>query len=253
VALDRIARRRRTAEKNHPSGIGTLAYILIPPLRLGVKYRFWGTPLPETGPVVIAANHFSHIDPFVIGAATWLLGRAPRFMAKASLFRVPIVGFALKHAGQVPVERSSAAGRAIVAARIVAEQDRCLVVYPEGSLTRDPDLWPMRGKTGAVRIALEGDIPLIPMVHWGTQTLMARGSHSISFFPRNTVDIAVGEPVDLSAYRDKPLTSELLRAATSDVMQAMTDLLAELRHETAPAERWDPVAHGQTETGSFRG
>ena len=65
-----------------------------------------------------------------------------------------------------------------------------VVVYPEGTLTRDPDLWPMRGKTGAVRIALEHDIPIIPAAHWGTQALLPRYGKKLSLFPRKTIDVA---------------------------------------------------------------
>ena len=85
-----------------------------------------------------------------------------------------------------------------------------VVVYPEGSLTREPDLWPMRGKTGAVRIALERDIPIIPAAHWGTQALLARYGKKLSLFPRKTIDVAIGEPLDLSAYRGKPLDQATL-------------------------------------------
>jgi 1-acyl-sn-glycerol-3-phosphate acyltransferase len=126
-------------------------------------------------------------------------------------------------------------------------------VYPEGTLTRDPDTWPMRGKTGAARMALEHGIPVIPMAQWGAQQILPRYSKKVSLFPRKTVTMKFGDPVDLSAYRGKPIDSGTLAAATNDIMQAITALLEDLRHEKAPAERWNPAAHDQTETGRFEG
>ena len=206
--------------------------------------------MPQSGAFVLAPNHYSEIDPLVIGAGVWKLGRAPRFLAKASLFKNPVLGWLLRTSGQIPVERAgSKSHRALRAAEELVEKGRMVVVYPEGSLTRDPDLWPMRGKTGAVRIALERDIPIIPAAHWGTQELMPRYGKKIHPFPRKTIDVIVGEPLDLSAYRGAPLTQSALLEATGELMDAIAELLAELRGEPAPAERWDPTQHGQKETG----
>ena len=206
--------------------------------------------MPQSGAFVLAPNHYSEIDPLVIGAGVWKLGRAPRFLAKASLFKNPVLGWLLRTSGQIPVERAgSKSHRALRAAEELVEKGRMVVVYPEGSLTRDPDLWPMRGKTGAVRIALERDIPIIPAAHWGTQELMPRYGKKIHPFPRKTIDVIIGEPLDLSAYRGKPLTQSNLLEATGELMDAVAELLAELRGEPAPAARWDPTQHGQKETG----
>jgi len=225
--------------------------LVLPILSLAVKYRFHHRErMPQAGAFVLAPNHYSEIDPVVIGAASWKLGRAPRFLAKASLFKNPVLGWFLRTSGQIPVERAGSKSHAALrAAEELVEKGRMVVVYPEGSLTRDPDLWPMRGKTGAVRIALERDIPIVPVAHWGTQALLPRYGKKISLFPRKTIDVIVGEPLDLSAYRGKPLEQATLLKATGELMDAIAALLAEVRHEQAPAERWDPAAHGQKETG----
>jgi 1-acyl-sn-glycerol-3-phosphate acyltransferase len=129
------------------------------------------------------------------------------------------------------------------------DEGLALVIYPEGTLTRDPDLWPMRGKSGAVRIALETGVPLIPAAHWGAQKILPRWGKRISLFPRKTVDIVIGEPLDLSRWQGKQLDAPALAEATLFVMQAITGLVEGLRGETAPAERWDPAAHGQSQFG----
>jgi 1-acyl-sn-glycerol-3-phosphate acyltransferase len=151
------------------------------------------------------------------------------------------------------VERGGAnrSSAALTAARELVSKGRSVIVYPEGSLTRDPDMWPMRGKSGAVRLALELDIPIIPIAHWGTQEIMARYSKQISLFPRKHVFIKVGDPVDLSKYRGRELTSKHLAEATVLVMDAITGLVEDLRNEKAPAVRWNPADHNQSETGKF--
>jgi 1-acyl-sn-glycerol-3-phosphate acyltransferase len=183
----------------------------------------------------------------------WKLGRAPRFLAKASLFRVPVVGAVLRGTGQIPVERAGSVrgSQPLKAAHELADKGNAVIIYPEGTLTRDPQIWPMRGKTGAVRMALEQNLPLIPAAHWGTQAVMARYSNKISLFPRKTIKVAFGDPVDLDEFRGKPINSALLTAATELVMADITSLLEGLRGETAPVERWNPSAHNQKETGRF--
>ena len=229
-----------------------MAAMAVPPIDLIAKLKLSGVEnVPKTGAFVLAPNHYSEIDPLIVGVAMWKVGRMPHYMAKASLFDVPVIGRLLHASGQIPVQRAGSTTRSdpLAAAKQIAEQGLAVVVYPEGSLTRDPDLWPMRGKSGAVRTALEAGIPVIPAAHWGTQQIMGSYSNRISLFPRKTVHIRFGEPVDLSQYRGKPVDSALLVAGTNTVMQAITGVLEELRGETAPAERWDPAKHNQTEIG----
>lgn len=249
-------RSRPGPEKRKPSIFWVLAALALPAWSAMARYRF--TPkskLPETGPFILAPNHYSEIDPLAMGAAVWHLGRVPRFMAKASLFRIPVVGKLLTASGQIPVEREGAArnagGGAMGAASAIIEKEAGVIVYPEGTLTRDPDLWPMRGKSGAVRLAFETGIPLIPVAHWGTQELMPRYGKRIHPFPRKTIHVAVGEPLDLSKYTSGPIDQKAITAATGDLMAAITQLLAGLRGEEPPAERWDPSKHQQSETGRF--
>jgi len=243
------------SEKRRPSFFWFLAVLVLPIFNLAVRFRFHHPQrMPQTGPFVLAPNHYSEIDPVVMGVVSWKLGRAPRFLAKASLFKNPVLGWLLRSSGQIPVERAGSKSHAALrAAEELVEKGRMVIVYPEGSLTREPDLWPMRGKTGAVRIALERDIPIIPAAHWGTQALLARYGKKVSLFPRKTIDVAIGEPLDLSAYRGKPLDQATLLKATGELMDAIAELLAELRGEPAPPERWDPTAHGQRETGRLDG
>jgi 1-acyl-sn-glycerol-3-phosphate acyltransferase len=232
-----------------------LAALALPLMNVLGRYEILDRhKLPQRGAFVLAPNHYSEIDPIVMGAAVWYSGRVPRFMAKASLFKVPVLKSLLKASGQIPVERAGAVRGSdpIQAARRLAEQESAVIVYPEGSLTRDPEMWPMRGKTGAVRTALEAGIPLIPAAHWGTQKIMPRYAKRISFWPpRKRVVIKFGDPVDLSQFEGRPLDAQTLNAATDVLMDAITALLEDLRNEKAPAQRWDPTKNNQKETGRF--
>ncbi|MGO4594156.1 lysophospholipid acyltransferase family protein [Leifsonia sp. 2TAF2] len=248
--------KRQRSEKGRPSVFWVLAGLVVPIGSLLARFRIVdGDKLPRTGAFVLTPNHYSEIDPVMVGMVAWKLGRLPRFLAKESLFKVPVVGWFLRRSGQVPVSRGgSARGSApLEAARSIVEEGRIVVIYPEGSLTRDPDMWPMRGKTGAARMALENDLPVIPMAHWGTQQVMARYAKKISWFPRKTVDVKIGDPVDLSAFRGRPLDNATLTEATAVIMDAISALLEDLRGEKAPAERWDPSQHNQKDTGRFDG
>lgn len=231
----------------------TFGFLLIPFMELVGRYRLHGTQnIPAVGPVVVSPNHYSDIDPIVIGYALYKLGRMPRFLAKASLFRIPVGGWMLRKAGQVPVERAGRnAANPLAAARRVAAAGHVVVIYPEGTLTRDPDLWPMRGKFGAVRTALDAGIPLIPAVSWGAQKIMPRYGR-LRLFPRQDVDVVFGPPLDLAEFVGKSGDSKALAAATTKLMNTLAAMVGELRGETPPAKRWDPAEHGQSEIGRLR-
>jgi 1-acyl-sn-glycerol-3-phosphate acyltransferase len=210
--------------------------------------------VPPSGAFILAPNHTSDIDPVVMGLALYRAGRLPRFLAKASMFRAPVLGGFMRSTGMIPVERgvvggSGRGGDPIAAARRLTTEGAGVVIYPEGTLTRDPDLWPMRGKNGAARLALQAGVPVIPAAHWGEQAILPRWTKKPRLIPRRRVDVLFGDPVDLSPWQGKPITETVLTEATLAIMQAVTALVAELRGETAPAERWDPAAHGQSEFG----
>ncbi|WP_307785362.1 lysophospholipid acyltransferase family protein [Microbacterium hibisci] len=250
MATDRL---RASTEKTRPSVFWPLAAIVVPLVGLIFKIEVeGGENLPREGAYVLAPNHLSEIDPLVVAVAVWRVGRAPRFMAKESLFRVPGLGWALRATGMIPVARATSASAAratLEASETLARHGRGVIVYPEGSLTREPGLWPMRGKTGAVRLALAGGIPVIPMAHWGAQQVLPRYG-KLKLWPlRRRVRVLVGPPVDLSEYADAGTSQTALVEATDVVMADIAGLLSQLRAEPAPVERWNPADHGQKETG----
>lgn len=237
-------------EKSRPSAFWPLAAIVVPLTGLFARIEIRGAEnLPREGAYILAPNHNSEFDPLIVAVSVWRVGRAPRFMAKESLFRVPVLGAALKATGMVPVPRTStSANQSMKAAEQIARDGRGVIVYAEGTLTRDPELWPMRGKTGAVRLALAGDLPLIPMAQWGVQEILPRYG-KLRFPRRSRVIVEFGPAMDLSAYADAPAHPATLTRATDAMMNRITEMLSGIRGIPAPAERWNPTQHGQNETG----
>ena len=200
--------------------------------------------LPAAGGVIVVANHISNADPLALGQFLAYAGRWPRFLAKSSLFGVPGLGWLLRGAGQIPVERASGhAGDALTAARAALEAGQAVVVYPEGTITYDPDLWPMRGRTGAARLALATGCPVVPVGQWGAEEFLHGRTVGLPrFWARPTLRMLVGPPVPLDDLRGRPLDTAVLREATERIMAALTVLVEQLRGERAPTGRFDPRA-----------
>jgi 1-acyl-sn-glycerol-3-phosphate acyltransferase len=229
-----------------------VAGIVRPVLNMLMRKEWQGIEKLPAGGFIAVPNHTTEIDPLVFGHLLYNQNRMPRFLAKAGLFKVPVLGAVLRNTKQIPVERSSSgANRALQIAKEVVDEGGAIIIYPEGTLTRDPDLWPMKGHTGAARMALESGIPVVPMAHWGAHQVLPRYAKRFHIFPRKTSRLIVGAPVDLSAFAGRPLDKATLTEATNVIMEAITELVATLRGETPPAVRWDPSAHNQSTHGRF--
>jgi len=198
-----------------------------------------GEQLPA-GAAVLAANHLSVLDPVVVAHHLLLdLDRKPRFLVKSELFRGSgLVARVLCGAGQIPVDRDTAdAASALDAAVDALSRGELVLIYPEGTVTRDPALWPMAARTGVARLALQSGAPVLPLAQWGAQRPLRTLLRPL---PRRTAAFRIGPPVDLSGFLDRPLTAEVLRDATDVVMDAITAGVSVLRGEPAPARRFDP-------------
>jgi 1-acyl-sn-glycerol-3-phosphate acyltransferase len=222
--------------------------ILHPGLRLLMRYRWSGREnIPETGGIILAPNHMSYADwPAIALFSDGYAKRYPVFMIKSAIFEVKVIGPLMYKFGQLPVYRGRGdAGLVLKQAEQALRAGACVIVYPEGTATRDPDLWPMTGKTGAARLALTTGAPVIPIAQWGAQKVLPYGSKKPKLWPRTTVRMAAGPPVDLSAYQGKRLGASTLQAATADIMADITGLLGKIRQETPPAAPWDLAAGGR--------
>lgn len=202
--------------------------------------------IPMSGGCIIAVNHISYADPFVAALFIHDAGRRPRFMGKESVFRIPVLGRIIRGARQIPVFRESAdAAHALSAATAAVAAGECVVIYPEGTVTADPDYWPMVAKTGVARLALATGAPVIPVAQWGAQHFLGRSGRPR--LRRTDVYLRAGEPVDLSRWQGADLSAETLRQATQAVMDELRSLLGEIRGEEPPARPVDrPTADRPT-------
>ena len=217
--------------------------VLRPLIHLLVRNKLSGKQnIPRTGGVILAPNHLSYADwgtdaQFCYEAG----GRYPVFLIKASAFEIKGIGAFLRKAGQLPVHRGRAdAGLVLKEAENALAEGAAVIIYPEATATRDPDLWPMVAKTGVARLALATGAPVIPVAHWGTQEILPYGSKKVRLFPRKTVRTVAGPPVDLSQWAGERMSASTLRAATAAIMKQVTALVAQLRGEEPPAIVFDP-------------
>lgn len=215
--------------------------LLIPAITV-VTRRTWsgGEHVPREGGFIAVSNHVSDLDPITFGHFLLSHGAPPHYMAKDSLFRVPIFGWMFKHANQIPVYRGTAqASESLVAAEAALAEGKCVAMYPEGTLTRDPDMWPMTSRPGVGRLALTTRAPVIPVAQWGAHRIIPRYHIRPRIFPRKKVSVLAGPPVDLSDLYDQPLESAVLTEATERIMAALTAGVAEIRGKTPPQRPYD--------------
>jgi 1-acyl-sn-glycerol-3-phosphate acyltransferase len=219
-----------------------LTEVVLPPVINGLMGHEWRGQenirnVPADSGLILAANHLSYADALAMCLFTYKSGRYPVFLAKSSLFEMRGLRAVMRGTGQLPVYRGQAgAGLVLRDAERGLRDGACVVFYPEATATRDPDLWPMVAKTGVARLALATGAPVIPVAHWGAQRILPYGSFRPHLFPRTTVQVVAGRPVDLSSLRGQPLNSTVLREATELIMRDITTLLAGIRGETPPDE-----------------
>ena len=221
-------------------------------MNIWIKRDWQGSEnLPKSGPVLVVSNHVSYADALILAHYLYGNGRAPRFLGKESLFRAPIIGKIIKSAGQVPVHRESdGASDAITSAVKLLKLGHCLAVYPEGTLTRDENLWPMVAKTGAARIAVISRVPVVPVVQWGDHNLIPRYSKKFIFYKRHKVTLIAGKAIDLSKWYGLEEDQSAMREATAHIMREITKILEEIRRESAPATIFDPHKSGLPRFGN---
>jgi 1-acyl-sn-glycerol-3-phosphate acyltransferase len=234
----------RVADGSYSEAWRNFTRVVLPPsIRALMALRWSGQQnLPPKQGMILAANHLSYTDILALSLFVHRCGRYPVFLAKASLFDVPVLGWLMLKLGQLPVYRGQTdAALVLQDAERISKAGACVIFYPEATVTRDPDLWPMVAKTGAARLALAADIPVIPVAHWGAQRLLPYGKLLPRVLPRKTVRVLAGPAVDLSQFAGQPLTNQVLRAATDKIMADVAALLGQLRDEIPPAEPYHPA------------
>ena len=212
---------------------------LVPPMQLWFNWRLEGLEkIPAEGPIIIAGNHLSYVDPLAHGYFVVKAGRRPRFLAKQELFDARFVGTVLRGARQISVERGTGDRSPLEDAGRAVERGEVVVIYPEGTTTTThEDFSPGRGKTGAVRLSLATGVPILPVATWGGQFVWRRSGRQSLTFGR-PIWVVAGEPFDPSERLDGEPDGRRLRTLTDDLMGELDKLVADLRARYPT--RWTP-------------
>ncbi|WP_262281463.1 1-acyl-sn-glycerol-3-phosphate acyltransferase [Micromonospora sp. MA102] len=224
------------------------AVVLVKPVLTVWTRRTWRgmEHLGGDGGIIIVPNHISHADPLVCAHFIHDAGRWPQFLGKASVFRVPVIGWILHRCRQIPVERGSIeAARSLDKLVAAVHAGGAVVIYPEGTTTREPDLWPMKGKTGAARLALATGAPVIPLAMIGPEKMFDPRTARVGLRPRTPVTVVAGPPIDLSRWAGATPTRAILEEMTDTIMLRIRDLVAEIRGGTPPP-LWERPAGTRT-------
>ena len=212
---------------------------LVPPMQLWFNWRLEGLEkIPAEGPVIVAGNHLSYVDPLAHGYFVVKAGRRPRFLAKQELFDARFVGTVLRGARQISVERGRGDRSPLEDAGRAVERGEVVVIYPEGTTTTThEDFSPGRGKTGAVRVSLATGVPILPVATWGGQFVWRRSGRQSLTFGR-PIWVVAGAPIDPSERLDGEPDARRLRTLTDDLMGELDKLVADLRARYPT--RWTP-------------
>ncbi|QOL33351.1 lysophospholipid acyltransferase family protein [Bifidobacterium lemurum] len=216
--------------------------------RASCKTKAWGLEhVPETGTFITAATHVTMFDVFVPMMSLFHQGRRPRYMAKAEMAKWPLIGKWFQLVGMQPVQRRSGKAKDIVDTSIdIVTSGRPLTVWPEGTVTRDPQKWPMSMKNGVGMIALESSrrlgyqVPLFCAVTWGAASI----NHWWPW-PRKNVVMCYDAALDyadllegMDGWGEEPPV-ELADELTRRIRVRMTEIMAEIRGEQPPDGVWD--------------
>lgn len=205
---------------------------------LGQKFQVTGWEnIPEQGGALLAFNHVSYLDFIYGGLAANPRKRLVRFMAKKEVFDHKIAGPVMRSMHHIPVDRKDGIGSFHEAVQRLRD-GQLVGIFPEATISRAMEL--KEFKSGAVRIAAEAGVPLIPVILWGTQRMMTK-DHPRDFGRGRTISIRVGKPIMPTATDSNAQTEEL-----HAVMSRMLDevIAAHPANEQPPGSWWLPARHG---------
>lgn len=172
--------------------------------------------VPKKGPVILAPNHVSFLDPPAVGCGIY---RQVHFMAKTELFEVPVLGKLIKGLGAFPVKQNTADRAAIRRAIELLGQGRVVCMFPEGG--RSPDGTLQDALPGLGMVALKSQAPIVPVALIGTEKVLRRGSPFLHF---GKVKMVCGEPISFPELYDKGMAREALEEVGKTVMAAIAEL-----------------------------
>lgn len=198
--------------------------------------------IPATGPAIIVANHISNADPVLLGEYLIWSGRWVHYLGKSEIWKVPGLGWLARSCEQIPVYRGSErAAESLVHARAALDRGQIVGIYPEGTITKDPDGWPMTGRRGAAELALLSGAPVIPVVQVGAEKILGGPTIKLGGLLRGRHDVwlRAGDPIAFDDLRGQELTKATADALTERFLDTLTRMRAEITGEVPPDGRWD--------------
>ena len=203
----------------------------------GTQITFGGLEnIPARGPAVIAINHTSYVDWLPAALAVKSRGRRMRFMIKAEMQQVKVVNFLINRTKTIPVDRSHGAQAYAVAVQRLREGE-LVGVYPEATISRSFEL--KEFKSGAARMALDAQVPVVPMIVWGAQQIWTK-DHPKQL-GRNKFPVTVQVGPALAPAGDAAALEATMRAAMSATLTE-----AQRYHPRPPGAHWVPARLGGT-------
>jgi len=212
-------------------------WALLPPIKTWFNWRFEGLEhIPREGPTLVACNHISYFDPLAHSYILVKAHRKPRFLAKAELYEHWLLKRVLEGAHQIKVIRGSGDRSPVDNAKKALADGECVVIYPESTVTHNPDFSPMQAKTGIARLTLSTGVPVLPVAVWGSQQVWQRdGARSLKF--GRPIWVKAGTPIDFSEYSETASEEQTLRTVTDQIMAEIALLVDDLRSRYP--KRWE--------------
>lgn len=207
------------------------------------RRRYLVGPLPPTGPLLVAPNHISWLDPIAVGAAVTRAGRIPRFVIMEEGLRWPLVGAVLRYFDHIPLNRAKATDPTVLdPVRDALRRGECVVFYAEGGVTQRADYLPDRPLPGLGVLAAELGVPVVPLAQWGAQYVLGRGMLAWRRFPPRRAKLVITSlpvrppPAEVGVLAARRYAGQLMDAVTVAVLR-LREVLEPSLSAPGPARR----------------
>lgn len=244
--------------RNEYSQMSLFFRFVVNVIRLFIKFRVKRVvenidKIPSEGPCIVIANHFNEFDAVLATEFVTQAHRAPRIFAKSSLWKIPIVKQAFNSGNLIPVNRGTKeAAKSLEVANEGLKNGDLIFIFPEGTISKDPQSWPMTCKTGAARLAIMSNAKVIPILQDGAQFLSKTCDKNVSWYQKHKkgnkvlIHLKAFDPIDFTDLFTKSsdnldeISDDLVKKVNQRIESTLTKIVEENRGVKAP-KRWNPT------------